>query len=210
MMAIRKFVSEGKIVLRGAVSEEVADDMRPLARHGNFMWISDLISGVIEDDSRVQAVLPDQQARNLSVLLRGFVKTFFPEAEAEGSILVATERHVLVWVRMERQRGVTVENEADHPQQGGYHAMTRRLYLRPDRYQTNRVVLHAYLDTPVFEQPEVRHPRMVIEYDDTVDHDSMFRFVWNCPFKASGDIALRKHLNHYHGIWFNQGRHGAP
>ncbi|KAF1789786.1 hypothetical protein GQ600_24323 [Phytophthora cactorum] len=181
MMAIRKFVSEGKIVLRGAVSEEVADDMRPLARHGNFMWISDLISGVIEDDSRVQAVLPDQQARNLSVLLRGFVKTFFPEAEAEGWHFIKTLA-------------------------GSIDCLARREF----EYQTNRVVLHAYLDTPVFEQPEVRHPRMVIEYDDTVDHDSMFRFVWNCPFKASGDIALRKHLNHYHGIWFNQGRHGVP
>ncbi|KAG7393375.1 hypothetical protein PHYPSEUDO_009579 [Phytophthora pseudosyringae] len=76
MLALRKFVSEGKIILRAALSEVLADEMRSLARHGNFIWTSDLISGLLEDDSRVEAAIPDQQARNLTVILRIFFKTF--------------------------------------------------------------------------------------------------------------------------------------
>jgi hypothetical protein len=245
MQALRKFVSEGKIILRAALSEVLVDEMRSLARHGNFIWTSDWISGLLEDDARVEADIPDQHARNLTVILWIFIKTLFPEAEAQdwqfiktlagstdcigrrefetdlsqvmnvcaipGSILVATENDTFVYgYGWNVSMALTSNKKLITLNKGGI-LMCRGDYIyAPAGYQSNRVVLHAFLDMPTFERPAGHQPHLVMEYDDTVAQDNMFCFVWKCPFKTSGETSLRKHLNRFHGFRFNQGRHAAP
>jgi hypothetical protein len=75
-------------------------------------------------------------------------------------------------------------------------------------YETNNLIVHAYLDTPNYQRDEEgSDPHLVAVVDDvTVADESPFCYVHNCPFVASGVTSLRRHFNRYHSFFFGQPR----
>ncbi|KAG3239147.1 hypothetical protein PI124_g15912 [Phytophthora idaei] len=69
-----------------AIAEEICDTWRNAARKSShdLIWFSGVFDNVLQDIFREQAVLLDQDARNLSTDLKRFYKTFFRDAEANG------------------------------------------------------------------------------------------------------------------------------
>lgn len=69
---------------------------------------------------------------------------------------------------------------------------------------------HAYLDTPLYDRPVYQPPVTVALMDGTRWVDDLFRFMWNCPYKGTGEHSLRKHLNRFHGMFFKSVRTPTP
>ncbi|KAE8901340.1 hypothetical protein PF003_g14441 [Phytophthora fragariae] len=80
------------------------------------------------------------------------------------------------------------------------------LIFAPVGNDTNNVCIHAYLDTPTSDRLENHQPIIVPTVNDTARTDDPFCFAWNCTFRGTGTIAVRHHLNRFHGFRF----HDAP
>ncbi|KAG6949173.1 hypothetical protein JG688_00014743 [Phytophthora aleatoria] len=67
-----------------AITEEICDKWRNMltSRTTTSFSFSDMFDNVLQDIFSEQAVLPDQEARNLSTELKRFYTTFFYDAEA--------------------------------------------------------------------------------------------------------------------------------
>jgi hypothetical protein len=81
MQIHQTFASKGVIIFYKAVSEGYIDEWRRLARRADI-WFSDVLDDVVEDEGRLQSVVPDQDARDMTSSLKRFYKTFFPDAQA--------------------------------------------------------------------------------------------------------------------------------
>lgn len=121
-----------------------------------------------------------------------------------GSVLIALEDNTFLYgygwnhhVAMQSKRNLIRLNKGD------------LILFRGDfifslvGYQRNNVCVHGILDTPRYTRQVTHLPEFVAVEDDTRPADERSCFVWNCPFRSSGADSLRKHLNRYHGMFFN-------
>jgi len=76
-------------------------------------------------------------------------------------------------------------------------------------YESNNLVLHAYLDTPQYLwEVEGTEPHLVAVVDDIfVPDDNPFCYVYNFPFVATSTTSLRKHMSRFHSFFFGIPRH---
>jgi hypothetical protein len=128
-----------------------------------------------------------------------------------GSVLIATQDNTFLYgygwnnqLAMQSYRQIIRLNKGD--------LMLLRGDFMHSRVgcQSNHVCNHGYLDTPLYARPQGHNPEMVSVMNDNRLVDSLFCFVWQCPFKGSGENALRKHLNPFHGMFFNYTRPSPP
>ncbi|ETI40774.1 hypothetical protein F443_13938 [Phytophthora nicotianae P1569] len=68
--------------------------------------------------------------------------------------------------------------------------------------RSNNVCVHASVDSALYERPLYQPPEFVTLVDDTRWIEEHFCFVWNCPFRGTGQHSLRRHLNRYHKMVF--------
>jgi hypothetical protein len=246
MLALQNLANRGYIVLYDAVPDVVVDHLRSLSRGQDILWIHDTIDGVLQDEDRFRAFVPDSTSRALSVDLERHYRTFFPEATATewrflktvagaadqqirrvflpvlgedatnvhsvpGSIFVATQDHTCFYgfgwnkhVALRSNRVVIELNKGDL-------LMNRGDFIFGGvGYDTNNVVIHGYLDMPMFERPLYNIPTLIPLMDDTRVQLDPFCFVWGCPFVGSDDNSLRKHLNRYHNFFFRRIQAAVP
>ncbi|GMF15868.1 unnamed protein product [Phytophthora lilii] len=80
MNLLHKFQKKGFVVMYRAVSDDVTDHLRSLARENQNLWVHETWDDALTDDNRVRALVPEETARALSEDLQRFYLTFFPDS----------------------------------------------------------------------------------------------------------------------------------
>jgi hypothetical protein len=80
MYARHKLNTRGYGVMYAAVQDHIADYMRSLSRDDQNFWIHETWDGALHDEQRFRAFVPDAPAREISLELQRFYKTFVPDA----------------------------------------------------------------------------------------------------------------------------------
>jgi hypothetical protein len=80
MYARHKLKTRGYVVMYAAVQDHIADYMRSLSRDDQNFWIHETWDGALHDEQRFRAFVPDAPAREISLELQRFYKTFVPDA----------------------------------------------------------------------------------------------------------------------------------
>ncbi|GMF64668.1 unnamed protein product [Phytophthora lilii] len=75
-----KFAAQGSITFYGGFGDEQTNIWRLMARQPTA-WFTDMLDGVLEDASRIHALVPDEESRNMSRILTKFYKTFIVDSE---------------------------------------------------------------------------------------------------------------------------------
>ncbi|KAG6942543.1 hypothetical protein JG688_00018058 [Phytophthora aleatoria] len=84
MPAPQKFAKNGFVVLYHAIPEHRLNQLRCQAREDDsLIWFSDRFDDIMDDEDRLQAVVPDRESRELSATLKRYYKTFFPQSTAQ-------------------------------------------------------------------------------------------------------------------------------
>ncbi|KAG2765449.1 hypothetical protein Pcac1_g22984 [Phytophthora cactorum] len=76
----QRFATDGSIIFYKAVEQHRINDWRSMARHVTD-WESEMIENLFEDESSVQAPVPDEAARSMSLDLRRCFRTFISESD---------------------------------------------------------------------------------------------------------------------------------
>ncbi|KAG6619599.1 uncharacterized protein IUM83_18894 [Phytophthora cinnamomi] len=92
-----------------AMSEREANSLHELARGKNY-WINESWDGAFQDSHRLRALVPPAEARDLTVDLERFYRTFFPDA-------IATEWRVLKTLPGAQDQLVKREFEPQDPEE---------------------------------------------------------------------------------------------
>ncbi|KAE9010625.1 hypothetical protein PR001_g16122 [Phytophthora rubi] len=210
MQVRERFATKGYVIFYGAVHDDTIKSWRSIARQTNG-WFEEEVIDMTEEQVRVEAAVPDQDAREMSRLLQRFYRTFSPATNAHdwhfNKTPAGTEdqppRREFLTVPL----GAYIISTWTPPTMT--HAFTHFI-LASVGYDTNNICLHAYLDSPFYDRPDDHHPTVVPEIDDSRGIDDPFCIVWNCTFKGT-PLSLRRHLNRYHGIRLQRtARHLEP
>ncbi|KAE9262122.1 hypothetical protein PF008_g32685 [Phytophthora fragariae] len=138
-----------------------------------------------EEQVRVKATMPDQDAREMSRLLKRFYRTFFPTASAHD------------WHFMKTPAGTKVQ-------------LPHRDLLTVGADIMDVSSLSGPIVVPYYDSPDDHRPAVVTEIDDTRGIDVRSCIVWNCTFEGT-PLCLRRHLNRFHGIRIQRAaRHLEP
>jgi len=65
MLALQNLTNRRYVVLYDAVPDVVVDHLRSLSRGQEILWIHDTIDGVLQDEDRFRAFVPDSTSRAL-------------------------------------------------------------------------------------------------------------------------------------------------
>ncbi|KAG2904063.1 hypothetical protein PC117_g21116 [Phytophthora cactorum] len=76
----QRFATDGSIIFYKAVEQHRINDWRSMARHVTD-WESEMIENLFEDEGSVQAPVPDEAARSMSLDLRRCFRTFISESD---------------------------------------------------------------------------------------------------------------------------------
>ncbi|KAE9279446.1 hypothetical protein PR003_g28232 [Phytophthora rubi] len=212
MQVRERFATKGYVIFYGAVHDDTIKSWRSIARQTNG-WFEEEVIDMTEEQVRVEAAVPDQDAREMSRLLQRFYRTFFPATNAHdwhfnktpaGTEDQPPRREFLTSLALRSNRRLLDLNKGDIVLFRG------DFILASVGYDTNNICLHAYLDSPFYDRPDDHHPTVVPEIDDSRGIDDPFCIVWNCTFKGT-PLSLRRHLNRYHGIRLQRtARHLEP
>ncbi|KAL3665167.1 hypothetical protein V7S43_009796 [Phytophthora oleae] len=80
MYARHGFNTKGYTVFYHAIPEDVAGHLRSLSRDDQNFWNHDTWYGVLHDEKRFRAFVPDSTSRALSENLQRFYLTFLPDS----------------------------------------------------------------------------------------------------------------------------------
>ncbi|ETM99739.1 hypothetical protein PPTG_18496 [Phytophthora nicotianae INRA-310] len=214
MNVIHNFQKKGFVVMYRAVPDDETDHLRSLARDNKNLWIHETWNDVLTDDNRVaewQFLKTVAGASNQLVRRR-----FSPDPVGDecvksisvpGSLYIATEDNTYIYgygwnhnVAMVSDRQHITLNKGDLILMGGDF-----IYARAGS-RSNNVCVHASVDSALYERPLYQPPEFVTLVDDTRWIEEHFCFVWNCPFRGTGQHSLRRHLNRYHKMVFRNVR----
>ncbi|KAE8882129.1 hypothetical protein PF005_g27786 [Phytophthora fragariae] len=81
MQVRERFATKGYVTFYGAVHVDTINSWRSIARQIDG-WFEEEVNDMTEEQVRVKAAVPDQDAREMSRLLQRFYRTFFPAASA--------------------------------------------------------------------------------------------------------------------------------
>jgi uncharacterized C2H2 Zn-finger protein len=244
MFAHHKLKSRGFVVLYHAVPEPTVDYTRALSRDDQTFWIHDTWDGIVHDKKIFRAFVPETPARELSIGLQRFYKTFFPDASitewrylktaggAEtqlarrefqtgsdpmdvcnipGSLLVAPQSPTILYGYGWNHQVPLHEDRQIIELVKGYMVLFRGDYMYArSGSESNNVCFHAYLDTPQYARPTYHIPEILPVIDNTRDIDDVFCYCWQCPHVSSSQKSLQKHLNSFHGLYFNRTTRTPP
>ncbi|KAE8966334.1 hypothetical protein PR001_g28342 [Phytophthora rubi] len=83
-MQVREiFATKSYVIFDGAVHDNMINVWRSIARQTDG-WFDEEVNDMTEEQVRVKAAVPDQDAREMSRLLKRFYRTFFPTASAHN------------------------------------------------------------------------------------------------------------------------------
>jgi hypothetical protein len=84
MQAPLNFAKRGFIVLYRALPEARINELRHLASFDdNLDWSTGILYDEVEEEDRLQALVPDETSRSLSATLKRFYKMFFPRSQCQ-------------------------------------------------------------------------------------------------------------------------------
>ncbi|KAE8975602.1 hypothetical protein PR001_g25653, partial [Phytophthora rubi] len=89
MQVRERFATKGYVIFYGAVHVDTINSWRSIARQIDG-WFEEEVNDMTEEQVRVKAAVPDQDAREMSRLLQRFYRTFFPDASAHNWHLIMT------------------------------------------------------------------------------------------------------------------------
>ncbi|KAE8953286.1 hypothetical protein PR001_g26160 [Phytophthora rubi] len=81
MQGRERFATKGYVIIYGAIQDDTTNVWRLIARLTDG-WFEEEVTDMTEEQVRVKAAMPDQDAREMSRLLKWFYRTFFPTASA--------------------------------------------------------------------------------------------------------------------------------
>ncbi|KAE9305795.1 hypothetical protein PR003_g21399 [Phytophthora rubi] len=186
MQVRARFSTKGYVIFYGAVHDDTINVWRSIARQTDG-WFEEEVNDMTEEQVRVKAVVPDQDAREMSRLLKRFYRTFFPTASVQD------------WIFMKTPAGTKVQPP---------HRDFLTVLLGADILNVSS--LSGPIVVPHYDRPGDHRPTVVTEIDDTRGIDDPSCIVWDCTFEGT-PLSLRRHLNRYHGIRFQPtARHLEP
>jgi hypothetical protein len=89
MQVRERFATNGYVIFYGAVHEDTINSWRTIARQTED-WFDDEVNDMIWEEVRVKAAVPDQEARDMSRLLKRFYRSLFPTASAHDWHFIKT------------------------------------------------------------------------------------------------------------------------
>ncbi|KAE8970895.1 hypothetical protein PR001_g27066 [Phytophthora rubi] len=231
-----RFATKGYVVFYGAVHDDTINVWRSIARQTDGWFYDEMNDGffgffddeanMTEERVRVKVVLPDQDARGMSRLLKRFYRTIFPDASAHNWHLIMTPAGTED--QPPRREFLTVPLGADIMDTSALpgsivvatnddtcfyaYGWNERFALRSNRklLELNKGDIVLSVETSFSRLSDDHRPTVVTEIDDTRGIDDPSCIVWNSTFKGT-PLSLRRHLNRSHGIRFQRAaRHLEP
>ncbi|EGZ10189.1 hypothetical protein PHYSODRAFT_338863 [Phytophthora sojae] len=188
MINIRqKFACDGQVTFYRAVPEHQANAWRTMARHARG-WFSERFN---------KTFIPESEAND-----RNWFKMRAGWRELPIVALGDVRFYVYGWNHTVALRSNRTEIML---RKGDIFVYRGDLSFAPVGSETNSVCLHPFLDTPTSDRSPDHQPVIVPALDDTVCSDDPFCFMWNGTFRGSGKLAMRRHLNRFHGFRFHHG-----
>ncbi|KAE8976418.1 hypothetical protein PR002_g25316 [Phytophthora rubi] len=191
MQGRERFATKGYVIIYGAVQDDTINVWRLIARLWRSIarltdgWFQEEVTDMTEEQVRVKAAVPDQDAREMSRLLKRFYRTFFPTASAHD------------WHFMKTPAGTKVQ-------------LPHRDFLTVGVHIMDVSSLSGPIVVPYYDRTDDHRPTVVTEIDDTRGIDVQSCIVWNCTFEGT-PLSLRRHLNRFHDIRFQRAaRHLEP
>ncbi|KAE9191699.1 hypothetical protein PF004_g21531 [Phytophthora fragariae] len=186
-MQIReRFAPKRYVNIYGAVHDDKINVWRLIARLIDG-WFEEEVTDITEEQVRVKAAVPGQDAREISRSLERIYRMFYPAASAQD------------WIFMKTPAGTKVQ------------PLYRDFLTVPlgadivDVSSLSRPIV-----VPHYDCPHDHRPTVVTEIDDTRGIDDPSCIVWNCTFEGT-PMSLRRHLIRFHGIRFQRAaRHLEP
>ncbi|KAE9304276.1 hypothetical protein PF008_g22006 [Phytophthora fragariae] len=184
MQGRERFATKGYVIIYGAVQDDTINVWRLIARLTDG-WFEEEVTDMTEEQVRVKAAVPDQDASEMSRLLKRYYRTFSPTASAHD------------WHFMKTPAGTKVQ-------------LPHRDFLTVSADIMDVSSLYGPIVVPYYDSPDDHRPTVVIEIDATRGIDIRSCIVWNCTFEGT-PLYLRRHLNRFHGIRFQRAaRHLEP
>ncbi|KAE8969333.1 hypothetical protein PR002_g27464 [Phytophthora rubi] len=200
-MQIReRFATKGYVVFEGAVHDDkinvwwliarlwqsIARLCRSIARLIDG-WFEEEVTDMTEEQVRVKAAVPGQDAREIPRSLERIYRMFYPAGSAQD------------WIFMKTPAGTKVQPP---------HRDVLTVPQGADIMDVSS--LSGPIVVPHYDRPHDHRPTVVTEIDDTRGIDRPICIVENCTFEGT-PLSLRRHLIRFHGIRFQRAaRHLEP
>ncbi|KAE9295087.1 hypothetical protein PR003_g24105 [Phytophthora rubi] len=231
-----RFATKGYVIFYGADHDDTINVWWSIARQTDGWFYDEMNDGffgffddeanMTEERVRVKVVVPDQDARDMSRLLKRFYRTIFPDASAHNWHFIMTPAGTED--QPPRREFLTVPLGADIMDTSALpgsivvatnddtcfyaYGWNERFALRSNRklLELNKGDIVLSVETSFSRLSDDHRPTVVTEIDDTRGIDDPSCIVWNSTFKGT-PLSLRRHLNRSHGIRFQRAaRHLEP
>ncbi|RAW21295.1 hypothetical protein PC110_g22262 [Phytophthora cactorum] len=178
----QRFATDRSIIFYKAVEQHRINHWRSMARHVTD-WESEMIENLFEDESSVQAPVPDEAARSMSLDLRRCFRTFISESDTNE------------W------RGVkTFAGTGDLPDDDTclyVYGWNHNIALRTDQnlITLNKGDFLVYRGDLIYGRDQQGNTAVI---------EDLLCLVWNCTFTGKGTVAIHRHLNRFHHFRFQR------